>query len=94
MIAVFGSIGRAGLCRDRAIPTVPESCKNHPVKSRPYSHSGKGILVKRPAGRWQGRPDRVPYRGFHVGEGCSPFVSDMRRPGFSDGGMIHGGVCS
>jgi len=42
MIAVFSSIGRADLCRDRAIPTLPESCKNHPVKSRPYSRSGTG----------------------------------------------------
>jgi hypothetical protein len=52
MMTLFSSIWRADLCRIRAIPSVPESCKNHPMKSRPYSRSGRGALVKPPAGRY------------------------------------------
>ena len=90
MMTLFSSIWRADLCRIRAIPSVPGSCKNHPVKSRPYSRSGAGDTGETACRMVPMGLDHVPYRTFHVGGVCSPFVSDTGLPGFSDGETIPG----
>ena len=82
---------RADLCRIQAILKVPESCKNHPVKSRPYSRSDAGYTGETSSRTLPMGPDHVPYRRFYVGENCTPFVSDIWLSGFSDGGIIDEG---
>ena len=48
----------------------------YPVKRRPYSRSGTRNAGE--TGYWMLAKEWevVPFRTFHVGEGCSPFVSD------------------
>jgi hypothetical protein len=92
--AVISSVWRADLCRIRTIPSVPESCKNHPVKRRPYSHSGTGDTGRKSCRTLLMGPDHALYRSFYVVDICSLFVSDIWLPGFSDGEEITGGVGS
>jgi hypothetical protein len=89
MIAVFGSIGRADLPSDRGSPPARSREENHPVKSRPYSRSGTGDAGITSCLKME--PDHVLYRSFHIRDVCSPFVSDIWQPVFSDGETIADG---
>jgi hypothetical protein len=85
---IFSNVTGADLSQIHAIPHCRDPGENHPVKSRPYSRSGSGDTRETSCRTLLTEPVHVPYRSFHVGDLCSPFVSDTGLPGFSDGETI------
>ena len=63
-MTVFSSVLEGRSLPDPEICSVPESCKNHPAKSRPYSRSDTRARVKRLHRTLQMGPDRVPLSQF------------------------------
>ena len=91
IMTLFSSVWRGDPCRIRAIPRgarirQKSPCEKASVFAFRYRKNGETACRTLPVER-----DHVHYRTFYVGGVCSPFVSDMRRHGFSDGETIPGG---